>query len=284
MWFKGVKMEEIGKGVRRLSEFLPSEFRKSVLNLLLEGYRDDKALAKEIDCSLSCLQNWKVNGTLLSNEHMPKILALALVHCPDTRNLLREVLDEVEGLCKELSVLENKKKGDLGRFMESLDKKSKAMVWYFTRNKHAGIRELAQLINASADMDVLTRIKEVINPKAKEILGKEVLKFEEAKIDKATGRKIAFSWWLREDLLLEETEKMLDIFDEKDHLTVITEFPGVKEEDIEVKVESDILTISADSQDSEYQREVPLFYVVEEDIKMKYNNGILEVRLKKLFR
>jgi len=274
-------MEEIGKSVRRLSEFLSPEFRKSILNLLLDSYKDDKSLTEDIGCSISSLQNWKENETSINNENMSKILALALTRCQATINLLREALNEFEGLCEDLGVLECEK-GDLDRFMGSLDEKSKAMFWHFFRNRHAGIRELAELINASTDMDVLTRVKEVINPKADEILGKEILKFEEVKIDKFTGKKIAFSWWLTEDLLLEKTGEIVDIFDEKDRLILVTELSGVKEEGIKVEVKNDMLTISGDTDNDKYQRKIPLFYTVRGDVETKYKNGVLEVRLKKL--
>jgi len=272
---------EIGETVRRLSRFLPPDLRLGIFNLLIDSY-DDKTLAKEIGCQPSSIHKWKGNGSSIPDEYTPKILVLALQRCPDTKDFLRrEVSDEVIRLCTDLDILDNgKEENNFSIFMRSLDEKSREIVWYFLRNRHGGIRELAELINASVDMDVLTRVREVINPRAEDILGKSMLKFEESKIDPFTGDKILFSWWLADDLPLQETDGMLDVFDEEDHLLIITELPGVEEDDITVKVKDDILTIS--TADNGYHRRTPLFYAVEGDIEMAYKNGILEVRLEKI--
>jgi len=268
---------EIGETVRRLSMFLPPDSRHDVLEILLKSY-DEKKLARDLGCTLTSLRGWKNNGSL-PDKHMPKILVLALQNCPETRDLLMEVSEEVSRLCKDLNISGNEE-SDFSRFMSSLDDRSKEIVLYLLRNRHAGIRELAELIHASTDQDVLTRVRDVINPLAEEIFGRPVLNFEESRIDPFTGDKILFSWWLADDLPLQETDGMLDIFDEDDHLLIITELPGVEEDDINVEVKEDILTIS--TADNRYHRRTPLFYAVGDDIERAYKNGILEVRLEKV--
>jgi len=80
----------------------------------------------------------------------------------------------------------------------------------------------------------------------------------------------------------EERQPLVDVFDEKDHVLVIIELPGVEEEQISTKVEGDILTLSAASGERKYYKEV----VLPEDVdagtlKSKYKNGVLEIRISK---
>jgi len=81
---------------------------------------------------------------------------------------------------------------------------------------------------------------------------------------------------------IEEKEPIVDIFEEKDHVNVMAELPGVKENDVNLKIENNILTISADTPERKYCKEVKLPTSVEKDsVESKYRNGILEVKLRK---
>jgi HSP20 family molecular chaperone IbpA len=161
--------------------------------------------------------------------------------------------------------------------LSAVDEKNGRIITYLLRERHTGIRELADLIHASSDMEVLIRIRKVINPKAVEILGKPLFTFERSKIDSLTNEKITFSWWLKEELIddLYDAE-LLDIFDEGNILRVITILPP-QEKRVEVKVKNDFLIISG----KEYHREIPLFYPVKEMVRENLNNAVLEVELKK---
>lgn len=162
--------------------------------------------------------------------------------------------------------------------MRAVDEKSRQIITYLLRERHAGIRKLANLISASSDMEVLIRIREVINPKAKEVIGEPLITFERSKIDPLTGEKIVFSWWLKEELMEGlHYERLLDVFDEEDGLRVVACLPP-QEKDVNVEVKDDFLIISG----REYHREVPLFYPVEKMVKKTINNGILEVKLNKI--
>ena len=80
----------------------------------------------------------------------------------------------------------------------------------------------------------------------------------------------------------EVREPMVDIFDEKDHITVIAELPGVSESDIKIEVAGDILNLTASDKDRKYAREILLPAKVKpESMKTSYNNGILEITLEK---
>ena len=81
----------------------------------------------------------------------------------------------------------------------------------------------------------------------------------------------------------EVREPIVDVFDEKEHILVVAELPGVKEEDIKTEIKDDILNISAEKGDErKYKKEVLLPCKVEaEPISSTYKNGILEIKLNK---
>ena len=264
---------EMGETVGRLSMFLPSDARQNILKILLEHY-DENKLAKELGCTLTTLHKWK-NSSPLPDEYMPEILAMALQTCPKTMDILTEMSEELSGLCKYLNMSENEK-ASLSNFVEVLDETSKEIVWYLLRNRHAGIRELADLINAKADQDVLTRVRDVINPASEEVFGRPMLRFEKSRIDHVTGEKILFSWWL-EGIPLPSPDGLVDVFNEGDSLLVVMEMPGFEEKDVKIEVKGGILVVSAGN----CCKKTPLFYAIDGRIDSTYKNGVLEIRLKK---
>ena len=80
----------------------------------------------------------------------------------------------------------------------------------------------------------------------------------------------------------EEREPITDVFDEKDEIKVYAEMPGVSQGDIKLDLREDILDISAQSGDRKYHKEVLLPVKVKmENLISSYNNGILEIKIKK---
>jgi HSP20 family molecular chaperone IbpA len=160
----------------------------------------------------------------------------------------------------------------------TVDEKSRQIITYLLKERHAGIRELTNLICASSDMEVLIRIREIINPKAREVIGEPIITFERSKIDPLTGEKIVFSWWMTEELANSaHDDELVDVMDEKNLLRVIASLPP-QEENVDVKVEDSLLIISG----KEYYKEVPLFCPVEKKADKTINNGVLEVKLNKV--
>lgn len=93
-------------------------------------------------------------------------------------------------------------------------------------------------------------------------------------------------------------EPLLDIVDEKEHLKVQVELPGVKKDDIEVEVRDNALTIKAEVKEEQKREDKGYFYqerryqafnrslrlpaeVDPDKTDATYTNGILEVVLKK---
>ena len=80
----------------------------------------------------------------------------------------------------------------------------------------------------------------------------------------------------------EEREPMTDVFDEKEEIVIIAEMPGIEETDLKIDLKEDILDISAARNTRKYRKELLLpVKVQKENMKIKYNNGILEIRIKK---
>ncbi len=80
----------------------------------------------------------------------------------------------------------------------------------------------------------------------------------------------------------EEREPITDIFDEQDELLIIAEMPGMSENEIVVDLKEDILEITAANKNRKYRKELLLpVKGTMENLNSKYNNGILEIRIKK---
>ncbi|MDI6889657.1 MAG: Hsp20/alpha crystallin family protein [Thermodesulfovibrionales bacterium] len=189
----------------------------------------------------------------------------------------------------ERSLLEiNQEKID--KIIKELDPESQNILLFVWQNRHASINELAQTYNAVNHMDVLHRIRNIINPTSQKLIGFPVLVFERSKIDEPTGKKVMFSWWIiGGDKLsafgakVDRKESLLDIFDEGDHLNIIMELKGAKIEDILLGVDADKLIVSCKTPEANYYEEISLPAKVEsEEIMKRYHNNILEVRLQKL--
>lgn len=74
-------------------------------------------------------------------------------------------------------------------------------------------------------------------------------------------------------------EPMVDVFDEKDHLRIIAELPGVAEKDIKTDLEKDILTIRINSAGWKPEHKVALPYAPQGSLKKIFRNGFLEIEV-----
>ena len=80
-----------------------------------------------------------------------------------------------------------------------------------------------------------------------------------------------------------EREPLVDIISEEDKVRVIAELPGVEKEDIKLHATSRSLTISVDTPQRKYYKELDLPEEVDpKTAKSTYRNGVLEVTLKKV--
>jgi len=167
----------------------------------------------------------------------------------------------------------------LDNIAAQLDADSKGVLWFLYEHRHARIDTLAKLIGAPTHMDILLKIREIINPTAEKIIGYPILSFESSKVDWETGENVTFSWWLAGQPHREEKDPLLDIFDEDTYLVVYLELLGIKEDKLRLNVANNKLIIDADKN---YHKEIPLPAVVNtKSFTKRCKNNILEVRLKK---
>jgi len=106
-----------------------------------------------------------------------------------------------------------------------LDDKSRALVWHMLLYGHASIRELREKTRFTNDMEVLARLKEVINPAAEDLTGGPLVEFVPFRVHPATGECITFHWWLK-DLLPPPEKWVVDVFPEEDGMRVMILLPA----------------------------------------------------------
>jgi len=81
---------------------------------------------------------------------------------------------------------------------------------------------------------------------------------------------------------IEERKPLVDVIETDDEVQVIAEMPGVNKEDIELNATETNLEIKAEGESRKYYEVVDLPAEVEpETAKARYNNGVLEVVIKK---
>jgi len=81
----------------------------------------------------------------------------------------------------------------------------------------------------------------------------------------------------------EEREPLVDIVETDGEIHVVAELPGVEKEDIKLHGTEDTLTISVDTPQRKYHKEITLPAKVNvKEAKTQYKNGVLEVKLPKI--
>ena len=74
-----------------------------------------------------------------------------------------------------------------------------------------------------------------------------------------------------------EREPIVDVFEEKDHISVIAELPGIEEKDLDITLKDDILEISA----GDYSKVIKLPSAPKSIIERTYRHGILQLKIEK---
>ena len=78
-------------------------------------------------------------------------------------------------------------------------------------------------------------------------------------------------------------EPLVDVQETDDEVQVTAEVPGVKKEEIDLEVTGNTLIIKVEGKDRKYYKEVELPAEVDPDsAKASYNNGVLDIQLKKV--
>ena len=129
------------------------------------------------------------------------------------------------------------------------------VLWHLWERRHAGIEELADLVDFPTHMDVLTLLREGINEPARRLLGGPVLVFKERALDRSSGRTVCFHWWLERAEEASEAaadgpdsaQPLVEIHDEGEALLVVAMVPGGQAETFRAKVRGRRLLLAAET-------------------------------------
>jgi HSP20 family protein len=80
----------------------------------------------------------------------------------------------------------------------------------------------------------------------------------------------------------DDPEPLVDLIEEGETLVVLAALPGVKKDDIDLRITENCLTVSVDTADLEWYNEFKLPTKVDpQSARASYKNGVLEVKVKK---
>jgi HSP20 family protein len=81
---------------------------------------------------------------------------------------------------------------------------------------------------------------------------------------------------------LKEPEPLIDVLEEENEITVVTELVGFNKENVQIHVKNQRLTMSAETRDRKYHKSLNLpKRVIPETMNTSYKNGVLQIVMKK---
>lgn len=88
---------------------------------------------------------------------------------------------------------------------------------------------------------------------------------------------------IEEEDLVDDPEPLVDLISDGDTLIVLAALPGIKKEDIDLRVTENCLTVAVDTDDFEWYNEYKLPNKVNpKSARASYKNGVLEVKMESL--
>jgi HSP20 family protein len=82
--------------------------------------------------------------------------------------------------------------------------------------------------------------------------------------------------------ITDKREPLVDVVEGEKQVRIIAEIPGVRKEDIDIRVDGRVLTIAVDTPDRKYEKRLQLpDSAIVDGAKSSYNNGILEITFEK---
>jgi len=167
----------------------------------------------------------------------------------------------------------------------AVDQDCAALLRYVWHQRHAGIEELAELIGAPCHDDVLLKIRKSINPAAVKLLGCNILVFRQRWRACGSSEPVSYQWWVagRHKTVSPACATRVNVFAEHDHVDVVADLPGVRDDDVMLRVRDHRLLISAASDTERYHEETALPPgTCTERMTSSMNNGVLLVRFRRL--
>jgi len=82
--------------------------------------------------------------------------------------------------------------------------------------------------------------------------------------------------------IINERAPLIDVFDENDHMVIITEFPAIEKDDLRIKPGENNLTIYANGNGMKFKERINFSTPIEgETLELTNNNGVLVIKIKK---
>ena len=161
-----------------------------------------------------------------------------------------------------------------------LDADAERIALFLWERRHATIRELAEHARMPSHMDILLKIREVINPIAEEFFGFPLLVFAQARRDTFTGEDVPYSWWILgagESGRVQYPEILVDTFDEGNGFSVLACLPCGEADQVNVSFDRGDVQISSGESSGPARVSLPSG-LRPEDCRQTFRNGILELR------
>ncbi len=86
-----------------------------------------------------------------------------------------------------------------------------------------------------------------------------------------------------EEVVVEERrEPMVDVYNEEEYVLITAEMPGIGEDDVRIRLDGDVMTISSEEDDKRYYKELVLEETFDpDDIEVSSRNGIIRIKCRK---
>jgi len=166
----------------------------------------------------------------------------------------------------------------------AVDEGCGTLLRYIWNQRHAGIEELTEVIDAAGHDEVLDKIHRRINPAATKLLGCNILVFRRSWKASANSEPVKDHWWIagkRKSAPATPT-LVVNVFEESDYVEVVTELPGVRDNDLVLNACDGRLIISAASDTQKFHEETNLPAGTRaETMTRRMNNSVLVVRFRR---
>ena len=176
--------------------------------------------------------------------------------------------------------------GAVESLVPHLDADAESILRLLWERRHASIRELSEHTRMPSHMDILLKIREVINPLAEEFLGFPLLAFAPVRRDTFTGEEALNSWWILGaggSNCVPRPEIMVDTFDEANCFSVLACLPCGEAAEVNVSFSEGEAEIS--SGENLKPAAIPLPAGLEpKNCRQTFRNGILELRWERASR
>lgn len=203
-----------------LIKYINYDSRKEVLNLLTSLYGENEIEQRT---------GLKISELRYGSDKAFSRLLSSYSGTEELRNNIWRSYSEFGYALKRLGISAPRHE----HFTKDWDDKSKAILWHLYQKRHANIEELSEAV-CGTHYEVLSRLKEIIIPESKRIFGEAIVRFEESRMDLASGEKVCFSWWMADEMhVMSKGPKLFnegnnpELFNEDDKVLIVASLPNI---------------------------------------------------------